>query len=183
MRAIASASERKRLLKCACDQNQTKLFAFSARPPVMDSPVPEDFEERLWRRHSNPKSGWSRTVLMPALLFAVYHRNWRLAGAALLFTVLNPILFAPPENDNAWMTRVVLAERWWTREQQEGIFDFTYPNGLNLLNIPISVYAFVAAYRRQPVQASVAGVLSMALKFWYVGALVHQYDTANERAD
>lgn len=143
----------------------------------------DDFEERFWKRHSNPKSGWSRTVLTPALLFTVYHREWRLAGAALVFTLINPLLFSPPENDDAWMTRVVLAERWWTRERREGVFDRTYPNGLNLLNVPVSVYAFVAAYRRRPVQAGVAGVLSMGLKFWYVGALVRRYDDADRRDD
>jgi hypothetical protein len=138
--------------------------------------LPDDFEERFWRRHSNPKSGWSRTVLLPALLFAVYHRKWRLAGAALLFTVANPILFPPPDDDDAWMTRVVLAERWWTREQKAGVFDITYPNWLNLLNVPVSVYAFVAAYRRRPFRTGLAGALSMALKLWYVGALVRRYD-------
>ena len=149
----------------------------------MEPSLLADFEERFWKRHSNPKSGWSRTILMPALLFAVYHREWRLAGAALLFTVVNPVLFSPPENDDAWMTRVVLAERWWTREKQAGVFDRTHPNGLNLLNVPVSVYAFVAAYRRRPVHAGVAGVLSMGLKFWYVGALVRRYDDADQQDD
>lgn len=144
----------------------------------MEPPLPDRFEERFWKRHSNPRSGWSRTILMPALLFVVYHRKWRLAGAALLFTLVNPVLFSAPENDDAWMTRVVLAERWWTREQAEGVFDHTYPNGLNLLNVPVSVYAFVAAYRRRPARAGIAGAVSMGLKFWYVGALVKRYDAA-----
>ncbi|TKX75454.1 hypothetical protein EXE46_03130 [Halorubrum sp. GN11_10-6_MGM] len=143
--------------------------------------LPDDFEARFWRRHSNPKSGWSRTVLLPALLYALYHRNWRLAGAALLFTVANPVLFAPPETDDAWMTRVVLAERWWTREEDAGLLDRGYPNGLNLLNVPVSLYAFVAAYRRRPVRAGVACVIAMGLKFWYVAALVRRYDAAEER--
>ena len=140
--------------------------------------LPDDFEERFWRRHSNPKSGWSRTVLLPALLYAVYHRKPRLAGAALLFTVLNPVLFSPPESDDAWMTRVVLAERWWTRERKAGVFDLAHPNGLNLLNVPVTLYAFVAAYRRRPLRAAIAGAISMGLKFWYVGALVRRYDDA-----
>ena len=147
----------------------------------MESPASDNFEEQFWKRHSNPKSGWSRTTLMPALLFAVYHRRWRLAGAMLVFTLVNPVLFSPPENDDAWMTRVVLAERWWTRERKEDLFDYTYPSGLNLLNIPVSVYAFIAAYRQQPVRAGIGGVLSMGLKFWYVGVLVKRYDATIDR--
>ncbi|PSP39780.1 hypothetical protein BRC63_06730 [Halobacteriales archaeon QH_10_70_21] len=145
--------------------------------------LPDPLEEQFWERHSNPKSGWSRTVLLPALLYAVYDRNWRLAAAAIVFTVVNPVLFSPPDDDSAWMTRVVLAERWWTRERRSRIFDGSYPNGLNLCNVPVSVYAFLAAYRRRPVRAAVAGAASMALKFWYVAELVRRYDEATERTD
>ena len=145
--------------------------------------LPDPLEEQFWERHSNPKSGWSRTVLLPALLYAVYDRNWRLAAAAIVFTVVNPVLFSPPDDDSAWMTRVVLAERWWTRERRSRIFDGSYPNRLNLCNVPVSVYAFLAAYRRRPVRAAVAGAASMALKFWYVAELVRRYDEATERTD
>ncbi|WP_128905551.1 DUF6653 family protein [Halorubrum amylolyticum] len=145
--------------------------------------VPDQLEEQFWKRHSNPKSGWSRTALTPALLYAVHHRKWRLAGAAVFFALVNPVLFSPPEDDDAWMTRVVLAERWWTREREEGLLDCGHPNGLNLLNVPVSIYAFVAAYRRKPVRAGVAGVVSMGLKFWYVVALVRRYDAAEIRDD
>ena len=145
--------------------------------------LPDPLEEQFWERHSNPKSGWSRTVLLPALLYAIYDRNWRLAAAAIVFTVVNPVLFSPPDDDSTWMTRVVLAERWWTRERRSRIFDGSYPNGLNLCNVPVSVYAFLAAYRRRPVRAAVAGAASMALKFWYVAELVRRYDEATERTD
>lgn len=96
---------------------------------------------------------------------------------------MNPILFPPPDDNDAWMTRVVLAERWWTREQKAGVFDTTYPNWLNLLNVPVSVYAFVAAYRRRPFRASLAGALAMALKLSYVGALVRRYDARDRPED
>jgi hypothetical protein len=78
------------------------------------------------------------------------------------------------------MTRVVLAERWWTEEEAAGLLDLGYPNVLNLLNVPTTAYAVLAAYRRRPVRAALAGLASMALKFWYVGALVRRYD---RRAD
>ncbi|WP_254763387.1 DUF6653 family protein [Natrinema marinum] len=135
-----------------------------------------DLREIFWRRHSNPKSGWSRTLLLPAILTGIYHRNWRLVIGAVVFAVLNPLLFAPPENDDAWMTRVVLTEQWWTDEMNRGVLSASYPNVLNLLNVPLSAYALVAAYRRQPYRAIVAGVLSMGLKFLFVGALVRRYD-------
>ncbi|WP_321166987.1 DUF6653 family protein [Halopenitus persicus] len=106
--------------------------------------------ETFWNRHSNPKSGWSRMLVSPVLLYAVYQRRWRLAGAVVVFTVVNPVLFGPPADDQAWMTRVVLAERWWTMEHGQPVFELSYPNVLNVLNIPVAGYAFIAAYRRRP---------------------------------
>jgi hypothetical protein len=146
------------------------------------SPLPDDVDlaGAFWRRHSNPKSGWSRTLTLPALLYALHRRNWRLAAAVVAFAALNPLLFAPPADDDAWMTRVVLAERWWT-EERRGVFDLSYPNVLNVLNVPATGYALLAAYRRRPLRAAAAGAASMALKFWFVGALVRRHDARVDR--
>ena len=145
--------------------------------------VVERAKRSFWERHSNPKSGWSRVLVLPVLLYAVYHRNWRLAVAAVAFTLVNPVLFSPPADDEAWMTRVVLAEEWWVEERGERVLGLSYPNLLNLLNVPLTGYAFVSAYRKHPVRAALGGVASMALKFWYVGSLVRRYDEARgERA-
>jgi len=51
------------------------------------------------------------------------------ALAAVTFTVINPLLFAPPEDNDAWMTRVVLAEQWW-KEDGHGFIGLSYPNVL-----------------------------------------------------
>lgn len=91
----------------------------------MSGGIPEAFEERFWTRHSNPKSGWSRVPLGAVIVYAVYHRNWRVLGAALVWTVVNPFVFSPPETDEAWMTRGVLAEQWWIREQGTKLLDST----------------------------------------------------------
>lgn len=141
----------------------------------------EEFKERFWERHSNPKSGWSRVLVLPVLLYAVYHRRWKLAAAAVVFTVINPVLFSPPKDEHAWMTRVVLAEQWWTDELENSVLGLSYPPILNLLNIPATGYAFVSAYRKKPIQVVLGGLASISLKFWYVGALVRQYDTEKQR--
>lgn len=153
------------------------VHLFTVEEALLCMPVPEQFEEKFWERHSNPKSGWSRVLVIPVLLYAVYQRNWRLAAAAIVFTVVNPFLFSPPKDDRAWMTRIVRAEQWWTDKQGESVLGLSYPNVLNLLNIPATGYAFVSAYRKKPIQAVIGGVASISLKFWYVGALVRRYDT------
>jgi hypothetical protein len=139
----------------------------------------DELEAVFWERHANPKSGWSRLLIMPALLAAIYHRNPRLAAAAIGYAVVNPVLFSPPEDTDAWMSRVVLAERWWTQEHD--VIGLTYPNILNVCTLGATAYAVAVAARKQPVRTVGAGVASMLLKLWYVAALVRRYDAA--RAD
>ena len=135
-----------------------------------------EIEKRFWERHSNPRSGWSRVLILPLLLYSVYHRRWRLTAATVVFTIVNPVLFSPPEDDDAWMTRVVLAERWWSEDRGESVLSASYPQVLNLLNVPVSGYAFISAYRKNPIRTVLCGLAAMVLKFWYVGALVRRYD-------
>jgi len=138
--------------------------------------VPDDLTDAFWRRHANPKSGWSRTLTLPAILYAVYRRDRRLLAAALAFTLVNPVLFAPPETDDAWMTRAVLAERWWTEERDRAVVGLSYPSVLNVANVFTAGYAVLAAYRWQPLRTALAGAATLALKFWFVAALVRRYE-------
>ncbi|MFD1647652.1 DUF6653 family protein [Haloarchaeobius litoreus] len=137
----------------------------------------ERAEEALWSRHSNPKSGWTRLPTGAVIVYAVYRRDWRLLIAGLLWAAVNPFVFSPPETDDAWMTRVVLAERWWVREVENGTMGATYPNICNSLGAISFGYALLAAWRRRPVATAVATVLGMGLKLWWVGVLVRRYDT------
>jgi len=137
----------------------------------MDDSIRARAKHAFWERHANPASGWSRTVTMPVLLYAVYHRRWRLLVATVAFTLLNPVLFSPPDDADAWMTKVVLAERQW-RESGDDL------GALQLLNVGnglATLYAVYAASRRDVGGATVAGALAMTLKFAFVDALVRRY--------
>ena len=136
----------------------------------------DELKAMFWRRHANPKSGWSRLLIMPVVLAAIYAREWRLAAAAIGYAVVNPVLFSPPATTDAWMSRVVLAERWWTQDHH--MLGLGYPNVLNVCNLGATIYAVAAAARKQPVRTAGAGVASMLLKLWYVAALVRRYDAA-----
>jgi len=137
-------------------------------------------EELLWARHANPWSGWTRVPTGAVLVYAVYRRDWRLLLAALGWAAVNPFLFSPPRTETAWMTRGVLAERWWVREEANGTLGLAYPNVCNTASALAFCYAFVAAWRRRPAGAAVATLLASGLKLWWVGVLVRRYD-ARER--
>jgi hypothetical protein len=137
----------------------------------MDDSMRARAKRAFWERHANPASGWSRTLTLPALLYALYHRRWRLLVATVAFTLLNPVLFSPPDDADAWMTKVVLAERQW-RESGDRLGAL---QALNVGNGLATLYAVYAAYRRDVGGATVAGALAMTLKLAFVDALVRRY--------
>lgn len=145
----------------------------------MVSRVPEQFEEQFWARHSNPKSGWSRVPIGAVIVYALYRRDWRSLAAAVCWVVLNPILFSPPDSEDAWMTRAVRAERWWL-ETGNSTVGLTYPNICNTAGAVGFLGALVAAWRRQPAAAAIGTVASVGLKLWWLRVLVSRYDTQTD---
>ncbi|MDZ5812741.1 DUF6653 family protein [Halorubrum sp. AD140] len=142
--------------------------------------ISERFEDWFWARHSNPLSGWTRVPSGAAIVYAVYRRDPRLLGAALAWTALNPFLFAPPDTEDAWMTRAVLAERWWIGEEGNRTVGLDYPNACNAAGALGFVYALYAAWRRSPTGATLGVAASVGLKLWWLRVLVDRYD---HRAD
>lgn len=136
--------------------------------------------DAFWERHTNPKSGWSRTLLGPLFLLAVYRRDPRLVALVAVAAVVNPVAFPPPDPETeSWMTRGVRAERWWLSEGR-GTLGIGWPNLLNTLNLPTFGYALAAAYARRPRRAVAALVVSMLLKFGWIEAIARRYDRARE---
>ena len=148
--------------------------------PILGTVMPDSLTDRaedtFWSRHANPKSGWSRVPTGPVLMYAVYRRNWRLLLAGLAWAALNPFLFPPPESEDAWMTRAVLAERWWVREKHNSTVGLGYPNVCNTAGALAFCYALYAAVRRRPVGTTLATATAVALKFWWLRVLVRRYD-------
>ena len=134
----------------------------------------ETYEDRFWARHSNPKSGWTRVPSGAVIVYALYDRNWWLFGAALVWIASNPFLFSPPETEDAWMTRAVLAERWWTNEKGNRTVGPGYPNICNTAGALGFIYAVYAAWRQSPTGATLGIVASVGLKLWWLRGLVKQ---------
>jgi hypothetical protein len=148
-----------------------------------DDADPRSRRERLadtfWERHSNPWSGWTRVATGPLLIYALYRRNYRLLAATILYTVVNPVLYPRPERTDSWISRGVLAEREWLRAGN-GTMGFDYPNVLNLLNVPVSLYALYAAFRRRPLGTLLGTVGLMGLKLWWIAAIVRRTEAGEE---
>ncbi|GGC58395.1 DUF6653 family protein [Haloferax sulfurifontis] len=131
------------------------------------------FEAAFWERHANPWSAGTRILVYPVLMYAVYRRDRRLFLAALAFTAVNPVLFPRPARTDNYLSRIVLAEREWL-DDERGTVGLDYPNVLNLLNVPVTLYAFASAIRRRPVGTLLGTLGVMALKLWWVDAVVRE---------
>ncbi|WP_425093099.1 DUF6653 family protein [Tropicimonas sp. S265A] len=77
-----------------------------------------------WARHANPWSGYSRFIVLPLLVMAIWARIW-LGWYALVPVVLclawawiNPRAFPPPATTAAWATQGVLGERAFLNRKQ-----------------------------------------------------------------
>jgi hypothetical protein len=125
-------------------------------------------------------SGWSRVPTGPVLVYALYRRDWRLLSLGLLWAAVNPVVFSPPESRDAWMTRAVLAERWWIRQRGNRTVGPGYPNVLNLGGALAFLCALAAAWRRRPAGTGVATVLAVGLKLLWLRAIVLRYDARAE---
>ncbi len=116
----------------------------------MTESLSDRVEAIFWRRHSHPRSGWSRISTGPLLFYAVYRRNWRLLLTGLAWAVLNLFLFSPPESEDTWMTRAVLSERWWVREEGNRTIGLSYPNICNTAGALAFIYTLYAAWQLRP---------------------------------
>ncbi|ASC70243.1 hypothetical protein XM38_011790 [Halomicronema hongdechloris C2206] len=80
--------------------------------------------DRVWQRHTNPWSVWSRYSSLPLLVLAGWSRFWWgwwalvPAGLVLLWIWLNPRLFPKPRSTHNWASKGVLGERVWLNQKQ-----------------------------------------------------------------
>ena len=74
-------------------------------------------------RHANPVSVWIRFAVLPLLALAVWSRVWIgwwslvAVAVALVFMMVNPLLFPPPRSTRNWASKGVFGERIWTERR------------------------------------------------------------------
>lgn len=80
--------------------------------------------DRVWARHANPLSVWTRILTpLPLLSLAIWSRVWLGWGAvlpvglALLWIWVNPRLFPPPATLDSWAAQGVMGERVFLRRR------------------------------------------------------------------
>lgn len=136
-------------------------------------------DDRVWRRHANPLSGWSRMTVLPLLCLAVWSRVWLNWGAlvplsaVLVWVWLNPRIFPEPSKFDAWMSRGVLGERvFLTYRAEVAQHHHRVAMVLGWLSLPglfVMVWGLVILWWEGVVFGM---ILAMLPKVWFVDRMV-----------
>jgi hypothetical protein len=152
------------------------LFSQLARLHGMDG--------KIWERHANPWSGWSRVPILPLGAWAIWARDdlgqwlWAILAALAAWAWLNPRIFPPPRSTSGWMSRAVLGERVWLNRRE-------VPVPLHYVRAVPVILAFAAAglpllawgLWRESGWTVVFGLfLALMAKFWFLDRMVWLYD-------
>jgi len=130
------------------------------------------FSEKIWKRHTNPLSGWTRVIAFFLIPIPIWNQNWYLLIALLSFFLINPILFPEPKNKSNWMSKSILGEELWTKR---GVVQKDFPTILNLFNGLFFFILIYAAYNNLLEITIFSTILSSVFKLWYLDRMVLYY--------
>jgi hypothetical protein len=145
-------------------------------------------DERVWERHANPWSVWTRFATFPFLMLAIW--SWHWIGWACLIPVglfviwlwLNPRVFPPPAFTQSWAARAVLGERVFILRMMHPV-PVEHTNVITLLGIATSVSGFLMAgafLAAEPFTFIAGGVAVIVFKLWLCDRMVWLFDEMSE---
>lgn len=139
--------------------------------------------DEVWAQHANPWSVWTRATVLPLWVLAVWSRvwwswgSWVAVGLVLLWTWLNPRLFAKPTSTENWASQAVLGERVWLNRDVVPVPEHhrlapLVLNGISALGLPFLVWGLVVLNLWS---VGVGAVLVYCGKFWFLDRMVWLY--------
>jgi hypothetical protein len=157
------------------------LFQFIAALLQMD--------ERVWERHANPLSVWTRFATFPFLMLSFWSAHWIgwycLAPIVLLalWLWLNPRIFPPPASTQSWASRAVLGERVYLLRVMHPV-PVEHTNVATLLGTgsALGMLAAVAGLiAAEPFTFVAGGIAIIVFKLWFADRMVWLFDEMSEK--
>jgi len=141
--------------------------------------------DRVWERHANPWSVWTRAASAPLPFVAIWSHAWFGWPLALvLFAAIaswlwfNPRIFPPPPSTDNWSSKAVLGERVWLNRSRIPI-PGDHATAATLLSIVSGIGALTGLVGGLFANTwmLVLGVAVMVLgKLWFCDRMVWLYD-------
>ena len=130
-----------------------------------------DLKHKVFARHSNPWSAWTRWLSTPLVLVPAWTRRWSHAAIISAWMAANPVIFPRPADEHAWSTRVVLGEELWITERPRDTAMV-----VNAAAMLAGITALIAARRHRAVPAAGATAVLMALLLVYWRLMARYYN-------
>ena len=148
-------------------------------------------DDAAWARHANPWSVWTRTTVLPALILAAWSRVWLgwwalvPVALALVWTWLNPHLFAPPTSTDNWASKSVLGERVWMNRNRVPVpvHHRRVPHVLNAVAGVGMLFVLAGVVRLALWPTLFGAALVYAGKLWYLDRMVWLYEDMKDATD
>lgn len=144
--------------------------------------------DRVWARHANPWSFYTRIPILPLLALSIYARTW--IGwwcvlpilALLVWMAINPRAFAQPATFDSYAARGVLGERVWLARSQTPIPEHHARAAyvlvvLSILGLLPLAYGLLML---DPFAVLSGLILTVGAKLWFVDRMVWLYDDVGE---
>ncbi|HUS97420.1 MAG TPA: DUF6653 family protein [Hyphomicrobiaceae bacterium] len=140
-------------------------------------------DDATWKRHANPWSVWTRFLILPLLVLAVWSRSWigwwfcLPVALLIMWTYLNPRVFPKPRSTNNWASKATFGERVWLKRKQKPIpahharFAHMLSAATALAVIPL-VIGFI---RSEPLVTCLSLALVAGGKLWFLDRMVWLY--------
>jgi len=144
--------------------------------------------DKVWERHANPLSVWTRYSALPILVFAFWSRVWLgwwsvvCVAAALFWVWLNPRLFRKPKSTNHWASKAVMGERIWLNRKEVAVpgRHKILPNILSIVAAIGTAFCIYGVVRLQ-VWPTIFGIALANLgKSWFLDRMVWLYEEMKE---
>ncbi len=148
-------------------------------------------DERVWERHANPVSVWTRFATFPLLMLALWSVHWIgwycLIPLAVLaaWLWLNPRIFPPPSSTQSWASRAVLGERVYLLRVMNPV-PVEHTNVAALLGIGTALGALAMAaglIAEEPFTFAAGGIAVIVFKLWLCDRMVWLFDEMSERVE
>ena len=136
----------------------------------MSSP-PKRLTRKVFERHANPWSAWTRLLSIPLVLVPFWTRSRKHAALVGTWMVLNPIVFPKPKNDSAWATRAMLGEEMWVAERP-----LDAAMAVNAAATAFGLGGVVSAMKRRPAATALCTVAEVALLLVYWRLMSEYYE-------
>lgn len=151
---------------------------------VKSSETLMSMDDRVWRRHANPWSVWSRVITpLPLLALAIWSRVWLGWGAlvplaaVVLWIWWNPRAFPEPSDFRSWTARGVMGERVYLHHRSTIEPHHIRPCQTLLGVSGLGVLPFAYGLWQLDIWAVITGIAVILLaKMWFVDRMAWVWD-------